>query len=109
MAPASGATAPLSTFMSVDLPAPFSPTRAWASPGRRSRSTPLRAAVGPNDLRMPVMVRRAAVMVTVERCSWFSAPQGRNVIAQGNALGQKSAYTPALKGRYYFAPSGLGP
>src|SRR5262245_3776585 len=27
-------------FMSVDLPAPFSPTRAWISPGARERLTP---------------------------------------------------------------------
>ena len=30
--PASAATAPVTTLMSVDLPAPFSPTSAWTSP-----------------------------------------------------------------------------
>src|SRR5271169_1896866 len=31
--------------MSVDLPAPFSPTRAWISPGIIVRSTPSKASV----------------------------------------------------------------
>jgi hypothetical protein len=34
---------PLSTFMSVDLPAPFSPTTAWISPARTPRLTLLSA------------------------------------------------------------------
>ena len=32
-------------FMSVDLPAPFSPSSAWISPSRRSRSTASFASV----------------------------------------------------------------
>src|SRR5262245_9196213 len=62
IAPASGRTAPLSTFISVDLPAPFSPTRAWTSPGKSSRSTPRSACVGPKRLSMAVMARRGGVM-----------------------------------------------
>ena len=37
------ATSPISTFISVDLPAPFSPSTPWISPARRSRSMPSHA------------------------------------------------------------------
>src|SRR6516162_9778642 len=53
MRPESGRSAPLRIFMSVDLPAPFSPTSAWTSPGRSVRSTPRRACVGPKRLWRP--------------------------------------------------------
>src|SRR5262245_5555174 len=62
MTPASGVTAPLSTFIKVDLPAPFSPMRACTSPGRSSRSTPRSACVEPKRLLMPRIVKRAADM-----------------------------------------------
>src|SRR3954470_7023087 len=39
--------------MSVDLPAPFSPRRAWTSPGRRSKSTPSLATMRPKRFVMP--------------------------------------------------------
>src|SRR5690606_15199008 len=51
--PESGVWTPASTFISVDLPAPFSPMRAWTSPRRRSKSTPRRAGAPPKDLVMP--------------------------------------------------------
>src|SRR6186997_1260372 len=38
------------TFISVLVPAPFSPISACTSPWRSSRSTPSSAIVGPNDL-----------------------------------------------------------
>ncbi len=41
--PESGMVEPAATAMSVDFPAPFSPTRAWTSPGSTSRLTPLSA------------------------------------------------------------------
>src|SRR3954451_20681023 len=39
--------------MSVDLPAPFSPRRAWTSPARRSKSTPSFATIRPKRFVMP--------------------------------------------------------
>src|SRR4051812_5753437 len=39
--------------MSVDLPAPFSPRRAWTSPARRSKSTPSLATMRPKRFVMP--------------------------------------------------------
>ena len=47
MSPASGRYRPVMILISVDLPAPFSPTRAWISPGRRSSETPRSAWVEP--------------------------------------------------------------
>ena len=37
-------------LISVDLPAPFSPTRAWTSPACRSNETPRSACTPANDL-----------------------------------------------------------
>src|ERR1041385_7283336 len=48
--PPSGWCAPVMTLMSVDLPAPFSPRRAWTSPALRSNDTPFKARTAPNDL-----------------------------------------------------------
>jgi hypothetical protein len=50
-------------FTNVLLPAPFSPSRAWTSPERRSKSTPFSASIPPKRLRIPRMrsnVRPAA-------------------------------------------------
>ena len=44
---------PAMIFISVDLPAPFSPTRPWISPARSAKSTSRSAATPPNDLEMP--------------------------------------------------------
>ncbi len=40
MVPASSATSPVISPISVVLPAPFGPMMAWSSPGRTSRLTP---------------------------------------------------------------------
>ena len=56
--PASGPCAPERTFISVLLPAPFSPTRAWTSPALTARSTPPSARVAPKRLCTPRMARR---------------------------------------------------
>src|SRR4051812_28944400 len=44
-------------FMSVLLPAPFSPTRPWISPARSVKSTPRSASTPPNALVMPFISR----------------------------------------------------
>ena len=51
--PASGWWTPARILTSVLLPAPFSPTSAWISPGRRSIDTSVSAAVAPNRLLIP--------------------------------------------------------
>ena len=45
--PVSGRTAPVMILTSVDLPAPFSPSRAWTLPGRTAKSTPFSALTPP--------------------------------------------------------------
>src|SRR5215203_553718 len=52
MVPAFGAYIPARMRISVDLPAPFSPTSAWISPRATSSSAPRFAGTGPNDLSM---------------------------------------------------------
>src|SRR4051812_42375661 len=51
--PSSGEVSPYSTFISVDLPAPFSPSKASTSPGSSCRSMPLLATSEPKRLTMP--------------------------------------------------------
>src|ERR1700689_726780 len=50
--PLLAAISPPRTRMSVDLPAPFSPTSAWTSPVCTSKSTPRRARTPPKDFVM---------------------------------------------------------
>ena len=50
--PGSGSCTPASTLINVDLPLPFSPSRAWTSPCATERSTPSSARVAPNCLEM---------------------------------------------------------
>src|SRR5947207_7837890 len=58
--PPSGTCAPVMTLMSVDLPAPFSPTNACTSPARRSNDTPFSARTPSKDLVTAVSWRRGA-------------------------------------------------
>src|SRR5262245_51671025 len=51
------------TRISVDLPAPFSPSTACTSPARTSRSTSANASTAPKRLRMPRSVRSEAGMI----------------------------------------------
>src|SRR5690606_18782557 len=51
--PASGRSTPVSSLISVDLPAPFWPISAWISPARRHRPAPSSATVAPKRLRRP--------------------------------------------------------
>src|SRR5687767_13712704 len=61
--PASGVSAPLMIRISVDLPAPFSPTSAWTSPARTSNVTPRSACTATKDLAMPVAARSGVTAV----------------------------------------------
>src|SRR5918994_331904 len=51
--PSSGCSSPYRTFIRVDLPAPFSPSRQWISPGTMSRSMASLATSDPNRLVIP--------------------------------------------------------
>src|SRR2546430_11486632 len=60
MVPALGLIRPASTFISVLLPAPFSPISAWTSPFCKRRFTPSSATVGPKRL---LIVERERVVI----------------------------------------------
>ena len=53
ISPLSGVCVPATHLMSVDFPAPLSPTSAITSPCRTSKSTSLSASTEPNDFVMP--------------------------------------------------------
>src|SRR3954470_5453970 len=51
--PASRGNTPVITLISVDLPAPFSPSSAWTSPARSVKSTSCNARTAPKLLLIP--------------------------------------------------------
>src|SRR6478609_6436658 len=51
--PASGDSTPVSSLISVDLPAPFWPISAWISPARSKSPAPSSAMVAPKRLHRP--------------------------------------------------------
>ncbi len=53
IAPSYSACTPAMIFISVLLPAPFSPTSPWISPSRSVKSTPWSASTPPKALPMP--------------------------------------------------------
>ena len=61
--PESGRCAPLSTFINVLLPAPFSPISANTRPERTSSATSLSACVAPKRLEMRIMFSNGADML----------------------------------------------
>src|ERR1700738_943604 len=60
MVPESAGCAPARIFISVDLPAPFSPTSAWTSPARTSNVTPSSARTPGHVLTMSRRVSTGA-------------------------------------------------
>src|SRR5688500_12007957 len=71
--PPSGWTMPARIFSSVDLPAPFSPIRPWASPSATANDTPRSARTAPNDLRTSLNLRPWEDEVTRERILLYNA------------------------------------
>src|SRR6185312_7327665 len=55
--PEKSACTPAMIFISVLLPAPFSPTRPWISPGNSVKSTPRSASTPPKAFVMPLSSR----------------------------------------------------
>src|SRR6266699_517080 len=64
MMPRSGRWTPPRMRISVDLPAPFSPTTAWISPNATSKSTPSSATVAPNRLPTPSALMAGRVIAS---------------------------------------------
>src|SRR3984893_10634985 len=80
MAPELARNTPAAMPISVDLPAPFSPTMACTSPGMIRTSTPLSACTGPKLLRMSasVMIGTCDVTATLaaSKTSCMAEPPG---------------------------------
>jgi hypothetical protein len=57
MEPESGDSTPVKTLIRVDLPAPFSPIKAWTSPFFKEKSTFSRARTPGKDFVMPLIFR----------------------------------------------------
>ncbi len=74
---------PVITPTRVDLPAPFSPTRAWISPGARSKVTSRSAWIASKLLETPRIDSRAGAAATSSRAVIANSPctsmrQGHN-------------------------------
>src|SRR5258708_32916836 len=65
ISPSSGCTAPVRILTNVDLPAPFSPTRACTSPARNSNDAPASACT-PAYAFVTFEARSAITMSTLE-------------------------------------------
>src|SRR5690242_19282288 len=55
-------------FMSVLLPAPFSPTRPWISPARNGKSTSRSEWTTPNGFEMPTISSSAGLPFSTCKC-----------------------------------------
>src|SRR5690242_17136564 len=73
--------------MRVDLPAPFSPTRAWTSPGRSSNETPRSARTPAKDLLTLVNRSRGAM----------AQPRGRSRTAEASAVDRPAPQRPPVQ------------
>src|SRR6266446_3212118 len=62
-------------FISVDLPAPFSPSSAWTSPGKRSKSIPSLATTPGKRF---VIDRSSRIGPSFIRSHSMAAREGRN-------------------------------
>src|SRR5512147_3258251 len=83
--PESGCNAPLNSLSRVDLPAPFSPTRACTSPGRSSKSTSLSA-------RTP-----GKLLDTASSLRGLAAPDGAAAGSRGGTPGGPVALSGLLR------------
>src|SRR5262249_4758569 len=90
MVPASGKIAPERTFISVLLPAPFSPTNASTSPGATDRCTPSRAIVPPKRTVTPSTCNRTASVINPPgdvRMQQLGNLRGLHIVASDNVRG----------------------
>src|SRR3954454_9026445 len=71
ISPLSGECVPAMHLISVDLPAPLSPTSAITSLGRTSKSTSVSACTDPNDFVIPRSSRRGVASLSVTVASFL--------------------------------------
>src|ERR1700678_3442882 len=92
--------------MSVDLPAPFSPTRAWISPGMIVRSTPSNASVLRKRFVRPLILIAGSASVSMAvRLDVLSfggnallapAPRRRRLGERRRPVGHRAGFRPLL-------------
>src|SRR5438874_2672712 len=104
--PESAAKMPETTLISVDLPAPLSPTRATTSDGRTSKRTSVSACTAPNRLLMPRSSNSGPGRSTVIRPSRSSDGGGRG--SRRRTSGWRLLDACALAGRREFRRADLG-
>src|SRR4051812_18293931 len=74
--PSSRGWTPVRTLISVDLPAPFWPIRAWTSPARTSKSTPASEWTPGKRLWIPRATRSGSVLTGADHL------RGRGLVEQ---------------------------
>src|SRR5215831_12168985 len=111
--PRSGRWTPPRMRISVDLPAPFSPTMAWISPYATSKSTPLSATVAPNRLVMPSALAAGPVIASTRnechlhlRVGELAAFDDHVVVERNRAVAHRHVVMPL--GRALAAALGVG-
>src|SRR5215475_13434050 len=99
--------------ISVDLPAPFSPSTAWISPKATSKSTPSSATVAPNRLLMPSALTAGRVIASTRnechlhlRVGELAAPDDDVVVERDRAVAH--GYVVMSLGRALAAALGVG-
>ena len=100
-APVSGCRIPASTLSSVDLPAPFSPIRACASPSATPNVTPRSALTAPNDFLTSVNWRPVNGGVEVTPGQEYTSSILRIVIAYNAAHAYPASKRPRRAGRHH--------
>ena len=104
ISPESGESSPYRMFIRVLLPAPFSPRRAWISPGLMSRSMPSLATTPGKRLVMPRISRLGAaaaatsgsiVMPPLARSAAASAGPGWAAVIEPSGFGSGTGGTSA--------------
>src|SRR5680860_51872 len=98
ISPSSGSRRPYSTFISVLLPAPFSPSRQWISPGSTTRSMWSLATSEPNRFVTP---RSSSFTASVPS---HPVPPARSPTGRGRGAGRGRRPSPILP----CCDSGLG-
>src|SRR5262249_41683443 len=111
--PRSGRWTPARMRISVDLPAPFSPTTAWISPNAASKSTPSSATVAPNRLLTPSALTAGRVIASTRnechlhlRVGELPALDDDGVVERDRAVAHRHVVMPL--GRALAAALGVG-
>src|ERR1700722_4544649 len=76
--PESGRSRPVTILINVDLPAPFSPIRAWISPAFRSSETPSSACTPGKDLLTDSIASSISGRLALDRPPAVQADRGEN-------------------------------